>query len=563
MNKLLFFVTIFQIIVTFSYGQIPELKLVPNVVDTNIRGGAIRKGDTVQVSLVYTGVAASPVRSFYLDLQHQYTAFTLVDVVFGNAVPTGAQTSFQYNYYPGYSFNRTANNTSESGMQNSNSASYNYSQSSGKAINRIWAVSSGDLVNGKLCDIRFRIDTMQAGFSYDSIYYNFAQAFSGNYGGTYYDVKMPKPNSSWIGIIPTANALINGNIKLAGGIFPQVVIVDSATSVVKATMTPAANGNFTLTSELLPNTAYKAYVTVKSDSIPSILNKAITVSDYTAAATEFIKQNLDGTFGNSNIASGVGFLAADINKNKTLDGGDISALFAQAVGADTIFSAPAGQTIWNLPAFLTTSYDTLTLNGYKALTDIYTVNFKTSNVATNLNINYLVPGDINRSHSSPRTQSNQITTFSLRDIAYVNTTATNVSEVDVNLNNITVTGNEFTVPVYLDTKGNQLSALQFEFTYDDSKINFESIKVDVPVWVTFVNNHKGRIRFGAIDKQLNSPYVGKDLIPFKLTFSAKNGLDINSSIKVTSNMDASDIKGKQLGINLNTTTIKLTGYNNF
>lgn len=559
----LIFVTIFQIIVTLSYGQIPELKITPNIVDTNIRGGGIKKGDTVKVSLMYTGVASMPVRSFYLDFQHQYTAITLVDVVFGNAVPAGAQTSFQNNYYPGYSFNRTANNTTESGQQNSSSAEYLYSQSSGKAINRIWAVSSADLVNGKLCDIRFRIDTAKAGFAYDSVYYNFAQAFSGNYGGTYYDVKMPKPNSTWINIIPSSNALINGEIKLAGGIVPKIVIVDSATSVVKATVTPAANGQFVLTSELLPNTAYKAYVAVQSDSIPSILNKAITVSDYTAAATEFIKQNLDGTFSNSNIASGVGFLAADINKNKTLDGGDISALFAQAVGADTILSAQAGQSIWNVPAFLGTTYDTLTLAGYKNLTDIYTINFKTTDVASDLSIRYLIPGDINRSHSSLRTQAQQISTFSVRDYSYVNTPSKPISEIDVNLNNITVTGNEFTVPISLDTKGNELSALQFEFVYDESKVTFESIKVDMPVWVTFVNSHSGKIRFGAIDKEMKTPYIGKDLIPFKLIFSAKNGLDINSSIKVTANMDASDNKGKQLGINLNTTTIKLTGYNNF
>jgi hypothetical protein len=148
-------------------------------------------------------------------------------------------------------------------------------------------------------------------------------------------------------------------------------------------------------------------------------------------------------------------------------------------------------------------------------------------------------------------------------VGYVNTTAKLPAEVDVDLNNITVTGNEFIVPIYLDTKGNELSALQFEFVYDESKITFESILVDMPVWITFVNKHDGKIRFGAIDKEMKTPYKGTGLTPFILKFSAKNGLDINSSIKVTANMDASDNKGKQLGINLNTTTIKLTGYNNF
>lgn len=577
MKKLLLLVTIFQIIVTVSYGQNPELKLIPNIVDTNIRGGAIKKGDTVQVSLVYKATAGKPVRSFYLDFQHQITAINMLDLTFGNAVPQGAQTSYQNTYYPGYFLNRTPQNTTESGQTNSNNLSYGYSQTSGKAINRIWAVSSADLVDGTLCNIRFRVEQVSAGFAYDSIYYNFAQAYSGNYGGMYYDVKMPKPNSAWVNVLATSNALVNGQIKLnsnlTGSYQPQVVFVDSATSIVKATVVPSANGTFTLGSQLLPNTAYKVYLNVVSDSIPAILNKAITVSDYTAAATEFVKQNLDGTFSNSNISSGIGYMAADVNGNRVLDGGDVTALFAQAVGADTIFAAQQGQTLWNVPAFLSDTYDTLSATSWKNVTDKYTVRFKTSDVAKSLNISYLIPGDINRSHSSARTQANNITTYStpMENViksfsasSYVNTETTTAQSIDVSLNNLTVTANEFTIPVTVDTKGGSLSGLQFEFVYDPTKVKFESIKADMPTWIVFVNNHDGRIKFGAVDKDVKTPYTGKDLTPFKLVFSTlQNGLNINSAIKVTSNMDASDMKGNQVGINLNSTTIKLTGYNNF
>ena len=114
MKKLLFFVTLFTIFVTSSYGQNPELKLSSNVVSTNIGGGAIKKGDTVQVSLIYKAAAGKPVRSFYLDFQHQMSAINMIDLTFGNAVPQGAQTSLQNTYYPGYFLNRTAQNTTES-----------------------------------------------------------------------------------------------------------------------------------------------------------------------------------------------------------------------------------------------------------------------------------------------------------------------------------------------------------------------------------------------------------------------------------------------------------------
>ena len=564
MKKLLFFVTIFQIFVTYSYGQNPELKLSPNVISTNIGGGAIKKGDTVQVSLIYKAAAGKPVRSFYLDFQHQMSAINMIDLTFGNAVPQGAQTSYQNQYYPGYFLNRTAQNTTESSQTNSNNLSYGYNATGGRAINRIWAVSSADLVDGTFCNIRFRVEQVQAGFAYDSIYYNFAQAFSGNYGGTYYETRMPKPNSAWVGLTPVANALVNGELKLSsgltGGYQPRLVFVDSATNIVRATVTPGVNGAFTLGSELLPNTAYKIYVNVVSDSIPAMLNRAITVSDYTAAVSEFMKQNLDGTFTNSNIASGIGYMAADVNDNKTLDGGDVTALFAQAVGADTIFTPIAGQTLTNLPAFLSATYDSLSSTSWKAVTDKYTVHFRTSNVAKPLSICYLVPGDINRSHSSIRTQAQTVTTFS----TFVNTPNETLPDVEVSLNNLTLTSDQFTIPVNVNTNGANLSGLQFEFVYDPTKVKFESIKADMPTWLVFVNNHDGRIKFGAVDRELKTPYTGKDLTPFKLVFSTlKSGLDINSAIKVTSNLDASDNKGNQLGVKLNTTTIKLTGYNNF
>jgi hypothetical protein len=79
----------------------------------------------------------------------------------------------------------------------------------------------------------------------------------------------------------------------------------------------------------------------------------------------------------------------------------------------------------------------------------------------------------------------------------------------------------------------------------------------------FVNTSEGKIRFGGIDKDVKSPIVGTSA-PFKLKFSSiESGLDLNTKIRITSNLDASDDKGNQLGVNLNTTTIKLTGYNNF
>ena len=145
----------------------------------------------------------------------------------------------------------------------------------------------------------------------------------------------------------------------------------------------------------------------------------------------------------------------------------------------------------------------------------------------------------------------------------INTTQS-IPSIDVALKNQTITASNIDIPIEINTGSNKLAALQFEFVYDPTKIKFEQIINDLPnTWYTFVDAKEGKIKFGSIDKDVKSPIVGAHT-PFKLRFSAVNNpLDLNSYIKVTPNMDAASVTGYQLGINLNTTTIKLTGYNNF
>lgn len=542
-------------------SQTPELKLTPNVQSVNSRGQVIIKGDTILLNLEYKN-NQSAAKSFYLDFQHQLTAIKFLDVVFptagdqGSALPTGATATFQNNYYPGYTFSRNANNTTTDGLTNFNYANYTYSSGGNKAINRIWinTASQTNLVDGTLAQLRFKVENIDAGFAYDSVYFNAAESYSGNSYGSVY---MPKPHGSWITPIPSANSLINGFVDM-GGIVPKILIVDSATSIVKATVVPNNAGEFFLGPELNTNTTYKAYAVLPVDSLAIYLNRAITVSDYTAAQNEFIKQNLDRTFSNAIMKTGASFLAADVNNNKIFDGGDLSLLFAQVSLVDTIIRPTAGQTLYTIPMFKANVFDTLSTTHWNTVGKFGVV-FKTSTVTQDISLKYLIPGDINRSHSSQVVVNNVIQSYSTTKSV---NNPRKAGVIDVNLNNITVLSNEFTIPITVDTKGDTLSGLQFEFVYDPAKVKFESIKIDMPTWIVFTNTSEGRIKFGAVDKNVTTGYTGG--VPFKLTFSTlQSGLEINSAIKVTSNMDASNMQGTQLGINLNTTQIKLTGYNNY
>jgi hypothetical protein len=228
------------------------------------------------------------------------------------------------------------------------------------------------------------------------------------------------------------------------------------------------------------------------------------------------------------------------------------------------------------------SWGSITSSNWKNITYPKTY-VKTGVLGTNeiVDLKYLLWGDVNRSHSSQvvtilnganTVQTNAVNslttntafkTFATQSTSFINT-PNDISSINVNLSNITVTSDNVEIPVSINTNGNAVGALQFEFQYDPSKIKFEELKSEVPnSWYIFVNSKDGKVKFGAID-QNNKTSINGNLIPFKLKFSTiGNGVDILTSVKVSPTMDASNSKGVQLGIDLNSTQIKLTGYNNF
>jgi hypothetical protein len=228
------------------------------------------------------------------------------------------------------------------------------------------------------------------------------------------------------------------------------------------------------------------------------------------------------------------------------------------------------------------SWGSITTTNWKDITYPKTY-VKTDVLGTNkiVDLKYLLWGDVNRSHSSQvvtslngtsTVQTNAVNslitntafrTMAIQSTSFINT-PNEISSIDVNLSNVTVTSNNVEIPVSLNTNGNSVGGLQFEFNYDNSKIKFEELKSEVPnSWYIFVNSKEGKVKFGAID-QNNKVSIKGNLTPFKLRFSTiGNGVDILTSVKVSPTMDASSSNGTQLGINLNTTQIKLTGYKNF
>jgi len=557
--------------------------------NTNINGQVINKGDVFDVIVYGDGNGNTSARSLYFDFEYQNTAFDFISINHtgtggnGGIIPYGSEISATHYLYPGYSFNKTAQNSTENGNTNYNWAQYNYTQGGSKTILRYylnWAVANGGLGLDRLLVLRFKLKTNAEGFAWNPILMNFAAAFNQN--GSAGSTEMTTPLTNVIMLDPTASkyvtATLDNNTNINTFTLNRVVFEDTLRKT-KYKVDALGNGAIPIDqTQLQPNTVYKVYNSVNADSYLNLHASAVTVSDYTTAQAEFNTQNLDGTFKGQSIITGAGYYAADINKSKKFDGGDVVRIFSQAVGVDPIVSLPtnyvAGTDIYMpVATFTDSTFNGLTQANWAEAGKV--VYFKTQEIGKNLplKLKYVLEGDINRSHSSQVMRGNEIATNALPSLKknlsspqanlLINTTQP-IQSIDVSIKSQTIQSNSIEIPIALDTKSLAVSALQFEFEYDATKLKFESLTNELPnTWYTFVNKKEGKVKFGSIDKDVKNPITGV-LTPFKLRFSSiNNGSDLNTFIKVSPVMDASSKTGYQLGINLNTDTIKLLGINLF
>lgn len=578
--KHLILVTFLCVFVTNTYAQTVKLYFPNDTNNVNTRGAVINKGDTLDVEVHANGNGNLTTRALYFDFEYPNNALQLINVTNSNTIlPVNSQSNMSYYTYPGYSWQSTTANSVADGNIRYYNANYNYTQGGTKTILRVylnWSVNQGGLGVGKLLNLKYKLKTDAPGYSWDPIKMNFAAAYNQN--GTDGSTLMTTPLTSVIMLDPTASkyltASIDANANVDNFSLHRVAFTDSVTNQTYL-VDALSDGSIPVDqTRFAPNTVYHVRVLFNMDTIKDLSTAAVTVSDYTTAQAEFISQNLDGTFKNQSIITGMGYFAADVNRNKLFDGGDLVRLFSHVSGVDNLVTLPtsyaAGTDMYmSAPTFTPEEFNS---SNWKDITKTY-VRFKTGTIGQNLplKLRFVIPGDINRSHSSQVIIGGSIATNAIPSLKK-NFDASQTARlliktpdgIDVSLKNVTITSSTIDIPVKINTNTKQVSALQFEFTYDPTKVKFEQLINEVPnTWYTFVDNKDGKVRFGSLDKELKTPISG-ELIPFKLRFSAViNPLDINTYINVTPNMDASSKTGYQLGINLSTDSIKLTGYNNF
>ena len=688
-----------------SFSQI-RFKFPDTRVLTDINGGVIDRGDQFDVMVHANGNGDASTRQLLFDFQYDQTNFELISINHtgtggnGGVLPAGSNIQISWQNYPGYGYAGNTTNTNGTTRYTTGLA-YSYNVTSSNAIIRTtltWATTSAMPYNSfsQILVLRFRLKQASTANSFDPVKLNFVAGWNGQ--GIGVPTLMDTPLSTEVVMNQNTGKFITAKVDISSNLFSLSPIKVSFRDTLSNTgqlFNVLSNGNVDINQSLLAeNKVYEVTVMHGMDNTNAIYNGAITISDFTTAQGEFTSMGLDGTNGQI-LRTGQSLYAADINRNKTIDGGDLPRLLGQVVGIDTIVTVPAGYVagsggFMSLPTWRSTEGTTvagqtewciINVNGYGQgqarvyidirefngtnilpenikslqLFDLYSgpvefvskdaawafykvaSNFSTLTTSTFLpyirnmgnndyglkaefsfnnspsnswgsvtttnwkdityprtyvktgvlgtneivDLKYLLWGDVNRSHSSQVVTANNgvqtiqtnaanslstntaFVSMASANTGFINTSTGEVSSIDVNLSNITVTSNNVEIPVTLNTNGVAVGGLQFEFQFDPTKIKFEELKSELPnSWYVFVNSKDGKVKFGGID-QNNKPINGTN-IPFKVRFSTiGSGVDILTSVKVSPTMDASDSKGVQLGINLNSTQIKLTGYKNF
>jgi hypothetical protein len=572
--------------VTNIYGQNPiKFKLNDNPIYLDNNGQPINRGSEFNVIVYGDGNGNTTTRQLLFDFEFDNTNFEIVSINHtgtggnGGILPYGSNVQLTWNSYPGYTYvqpTNTSGTNATNGTYMFNNCNYIYQSGGPNTIIRAtltWASTNGMPYTGysDLLVVRMRLKQTSTATMFNPIKLDFVAGWDNN--GIQDITYMDEPKK--VDIIMNQNAgkyvnvFVDVNQNLTNLTNLKVVFVDSLTNI--GHLFPVlSDGTVDVNqTQLQQNNVYYVQVLYDMDKSYDVYNNAITISDFSTTQNEFNTMGLDGSNG-AVLQTGQSLYAADINRNKKIDGGDLPKLLAQVAGVDVLYTLPPGYTVgsggyMSIPTWDLLSWNNITTSNWSTITYPKTY-FKTGvmgDVKT-LNLKYLLWGDANRSHSSQVIDQNGLVkNFSIKSTSFINSPY-NINSIDVTLPNLTVVSNTIELPVTVNTNVSNVGGLQFQFEYDTTKIKFEELLTDLPnTWYVFANSKSGKVKFGALDQNNNKPLTGI-VIPFKLKFTTiGEGVDILTSIKVSPIMDASDNKGIQLGINLNNKQIKLTGYNNF
>ena len=520
-----------------GYSQTPEIGHFQQL-------ATVKRGDTLDVAWYYKPAAGTDVRTFQVDWQFKKTLFTYLSTTVDNTV-TNNSPVVNYQTWDGYKYSNYLN-----GM-------YNYVVDTNWTVGRNYLIlSNGNSLssNGYIIHNKFKINNVSANYVADTITLNWARMFKVD--GTTIGDNVANLSYNKLAIKLLGNLTISGKVFLpssvtSSGLIPTINCYDNVTNVLVSSTTPnATTGNYTL-NNIDENKRYRIELRFPTDSLASLRDRAVTISDAVKSYNEYSFTDVNQTFGRQYLKHGLSYLIGDINLSGALDGGDPYGIYASVSGLRPIDITKL------INVFKKDEYDSLVLGANQWTTWASYSNkgiSVTDSVTTNnltLDLKYFILGDVDRTHSSP--------VFNPAGVEV--TAAIFGGNYGITIPNSYAVGQPMYVPFNVSTNGGLNNGLQFEMKYDITKVKFEEIVSNIQgPWLQYVTHDEqnGIIRFGGMNNQKSGSLQG-EVTPFKLKFSAKvAGEDISTYVFVRKLMDASDLNGDHFNIALTSDRVLLT-----
>ena len=503
----------------------------------------VRRGDTLDVAW-YFRPAGNNIRSFQVDWQYKKRLFTHIETTV-DAAYNGRSAEVSYKFWENYKYGTYS------------SGNYTYVADTNWTVGRNYLVipaGATQIPNGYIIHNKYKINAVIPNFESDSVYVNWARMFDIN-GITIGD-NVAVLNHSAMRVKLLGNLTISGKVWLppsavSRGWVPTLYCYENATGNLVSTTVPNINTGLYTLDNIDENTRYKIELRFNPDSLVSMRDNSVTITDAVKSFNEFVNADVSQVYPRTHLQNGLAYLIADINWNQKFDGGDPYGIYSSVSGLRPIATNSL------IKVFSKNEYDSLALGAnqwtswttYSSRQNFVLDSVITSNLS--LDLKYFIQGDVDRSHSSPVYDANGNL---VRGPIYT-------GRYDVNIPNSYAVGQPMFVPFNVSTNGLVNYGLQFEMKYEPTKVKFTEIISKVPnEWLQYVthDDRTGIIRFGGMNNQKKGGISGLST-PFNLKFTPVDPTeDISSYVFVRQLMDASNSEGEHFNIELASDRIVLT-----
>ncbi len=315
-----------------------------------VGGATLDRGGTFEYIVQANGNGNNTTRQILVDMQYDQVNFELVSVNHtgtggnGGVLPAGSTISISHTNYANYTWNavtsgNSANNTTN-GTTNYQYGSYTFNGAGGpNAILRTtltWSTANGMPYTGydRLIVYIFRLKSTSTAYTFNPIKLNFVAGWKAD--GTQDATIMESPLSTSLVMNQNFGKFVSAKVDLNSNLYNlsnlRVSFRDTVTN--QGQLFPVlADGTVDINQSLLAaNKVYDVSLMHEMDKIYAIYNGAITISDFSTAQAEFTSMGLTPGGKGANLNTGQSLFAADINRNKAIDGGDLPRLLGQVAG---------------------------------------------------------------------------------------------------------------------------------------------------------------------------------------------------------------------------------------